>query len=761
MPRHIRAVMAALTATLTLAGAALASSAPSANAENNGVGLKPALGWSSWSFLRSHPTASAIDAQADAMKSSGLAKEGYQYVNLDDFYYECPGSQGPNVDQYGRWVTDPAKFPSSGSENGIKAVADHVHADGLKFGLYVTPGISKQAVAQNTPIQGTSYHADDIAEPSVSEKNYNCGGMVGIDYSKPGAQAFINSWADEMTSWGVDYVKIDGVGSWDIPDVEAWSNALRQTGRPIHLELSNSLSVSNASTWEQYANGWRTGGDIECYCGSGGSSYPLTDWNNVAGRFNQVAAWQPYGGPGAFNDYDSTEVGNGSNDGLTPVERQTQMSLWAMAASPLILGTDLTSLDPTDLDYLKNTDVLAVDQDGIDASRIVNGSTEQVFVKKESNGDAIVALFNTGSSTETISTTASAAGLSSAPSYLLNDLWSHKTTETAGTISATIPSHGVALYRATPASNPAAAPPSTTLSLSGLSEVASGQTVTATESFTDNGREPAQGVRLALRLPAGWSATPSTPTTFAAVPTGRTVQATFQVKAPTAAQLFETGTATDGVTYTWPAGTQQSWNGSQSVTVSSPVQAPYRTVASTTADFGQVGTELGVRASGADVFGSTNEYGAIYQQGAEQNGTVATVEITSQSDTNAWAKAGIMVRNDITAANTSPGYLIVAVTPGHGYVVQWDSTGNGQLDSNSAPSNEGLGTASYPTWLKLVRNGTSYSGYYSTDDKTWTLIDTVSVPSAATTQDVGLFSTAHNSGTIGETDFDHFTLSQS
>ncbi len=66
-------------------------------------------------------------------------------------------------------------------------------------------------------------------------------------------------------------------------------------------------------------------------------------------RFDQVAAWQPDGGPGAFNDYDSLEVGNGTNDGLTPDERQTQMSLWALAASPLILGTDLTNLDPTDL----------------------------------------------------------------------------------------------------------------------------------------------------------------------------------------------------------------------------------------------------------------------------------------------------------------------------------------------------------------------------------------------------------------------------
>src|SRR6266496_1742348 len=140
---------------------------------------------------------------------------------------------------------------------------------------------------------------------------------------------------------------------------------------PIHLELSNSLAIAGGATWKQLANGWRTSGDVECYCGPNGASFPLTDWSHVSSRFNQVAAWQPYGGPGAFNDYDSLEVGNGANDGLTPDERQTQMSLWALAASPLILGTDLTNLDPTDLGYLKNTAVLAVDQDAIDASRIV------------------------------------------------------------------------------------------------------------------------------------------------------------------------------------------------------------------------------------------------------------------------------------------------------------------------------------------------------------------------------------------------------
>ena len=448
--QRLRPVLALAAAAALAAAGLLASPAP-AQAESNGVGLTPALGWSSWSFVRHDPTAAVIDAQADAMKSSGLAAAGFQYVNVDDFWYQCPGSQGPNVDQYGRWVTDATEFPPSGSTNGIAVVAAHVHADGLKFGLYVTPGISAQAVAQNTPIEGTSYTADEIAT-TTAEKNYNCKGMVGIDYSKPGAQAFVDSWADELASWGVDYVKIDGVGTGDVPDVQAWSAALQQTGRPIHLELSNSLAVGSASTWEEYANGWRTGGDIECYsCESGGSSYPLTDWANVQSRFGQVASWQPYGEPGAFNDYDSLELGNGSNDGLTAPERQSMMSLWAMGASPLILGTDLTHLDATDLGYLKNAAVLSVDQDAIDAGRIVDSGNEQVYSKTEPDGDVVLGLFNySGTASTTVSVPLSAAGIGG--SATATDLWTGASVGTlSGSYGVTLAPGAVQLLRLVPA----------------------------------------------------------------------------------------------------------------------------------------------------------------------------------------------------------------------------------------------------------------------------------------------------------------------
>jgi hypothetical protein len=420
--------------------------APDANASNNGLSLTPAMGWSSWSFVRRDPTEAKIKAQADAMKNSGLAAHGFMYINLDDFYMKCD-SNGPVVDANGRWVVDSTRFPS-----GMKALADYVHADGLKFGVYVTPGIPANAVSKNTPILGSTAHAADIADTSKTEKNYNCKHMYYIDYSKNGAQEYVNSFANLFASWGADYLKIDGVGAADIPDVQAWATALRQTGRPINYALSNNLPIANATTWRQLANSWRTQGDVECYCGPGpnGSGYPLTDWSHVSSRFNTAASWQQYAGPGGWNDLDSIEIGNGDQVGLNADQRRSQLTLWAMAASPLILGTDLTAMNSTDLAMLTNDRVLGVDQDGVAAKRIVNNTSQQVFSKKESSGAYVVALFNTGTSgNQTITVNWSTVGFTGTAA--VQDLWSGGNSTVSNSYTATLRPGEARLIRALPA----------------------------------------------------------------------------------------------------------------------------------------------------------------------------------------------------------------------------------------------------------------------------------------------------------------------
>ena len=230
MNKLTRALMATLAAAplvvMSVAGSPAAQAAP------GGPDQTPVMGWSGWSFLRLGADAQQVKGEARALVHTGLARAGYRYVNIDDGWYQCPGPQGPNVDANGRWVVNSASYPGVGSKNGIQALAAYVHRLGLKFGIYETPGISSQAVAENTPILGTSYTADEIAT-TTSDNNYNCGGMAGVNYSAPGAQAYVDSVVDELASWGVDYVKLDGITNKNGADVEAWRAAIQQSGRPI------------------------------------------------------------------------------------------------------------------------------------------------------------------------------------------------------------------------------------------------------------------------------------------------------------------------------------------------------------------------------------------------------------------------------------------------------------------------------------------------------------------------------------------------
>jgi hypothetical protein len=284
----------------------------------------------------------------------------------------------------------------------------------------------------------------------------------------------VNSWADTLAAWGVDFVKLDGIRyPADVPEIEAWALALRQTGRPINFDATEGYTVRIAPTLEKYANQWEEAEDIECYsCDKGAShdqtfpltdAFPLTVWTDpteisnfgapskIVSRFNYAAQWQPYAHPGGFNDLDSVEVGNGSDDGISFSARQTVLSLWSLAASPLILGSDPRYLAPADLALLKNRAVLAVDQDGIAARRTRNAPTEQIFAKREPAGDVIVGLFNTSTTnSEEISIAPSAIGLpAGCAAYALDDLWSHRTSRTSGQITASVPPEGVAFFRVT------------------------------------------------------------------------------------------------------------------------------------------------------------------------------------------------------------------------------------------------------------------------------------------------------------------------
>jgi hypothetical protein len=432
----IRTLLLAATLAVTpfaASGPAVATTARPAAANL----LAPPMGWSSWSSLRESFTASTIEAQASAMHDT-LQKYGYEYVNIDAGWSD-------HVDADGRDAWDTTKFP-----DGIPAVAKYVHKLGLKLGIYLVPGIPAQALAANSRIAGTSYHVKDILDGTAPGNTANQG-AGRIDYSKPGAQQYIQSQADLLASWGVDYIKMDFVGPGggtvaadNRPDIQAWYAAIAHTGRPMHLELSNSLSFANAAFWAKNSNGWRIEGDIECYH----KCPDLTDWSQVLKRFTDAPQWVPYASPGHWNDLDSLEVGNGAKDGLTRDEKQTTVTLWAVESAPLLLGTDLTKLDPTDLPLITNGEVLAVDQAGRPAKPVSQATPQQVWFSKNSDGGYTVALFNLGDTAAPVTVHWSDLGRSSGSTLSVRDLWQHENLGSdKGGYTATLAPHASMLLR--------------------------------------------------------------------------------------------------------------------------------------------------------------------------------------------------------------------------------------------------------------------------------------------------------------------------
>jgi hypothetical protein len=716
LPRYLTAVVGLALGLCGLPAALVATGAAPAVALDNGLARTPPMGWNSYNYYGCNPNAQAIEQNAKAQVTSGMKAAGYDYVIVD-----C-GWMSASRDASGNLVPDPSRFPQ-----GMEPVIAYVHSLGLKFGIYEDAG----TVA--------------------------CGGGAG-SYGHEAQDARL------FASWHVDYLKYDwcNVPFGDFPGQTheqvaktletRMHDAIAATGQPIVFSMCNGWdSAVQPQTWAgSVANLWRTTTDIS-------PDPPQAHWSGVVYNFSQNAQYWQDAHPGAWNDPDMLEVGN---PGLTPAEERSHFSLWAEMAAPLIAGTSIPNMTDTTRSIYENRAVIAVDQDplGKQGVPVVDGKNGVwVLTKPLANGDRAVALFNSNSAPATITATAAQAGLGNAPAYALTDLWNGTTTESAGTITASVPAHGTVMYRVHPTADPDALAPNTSLGVVASSQSLSpGQSTDVTETLYNSGRNPVTDATLRLGVPDGWTATATSPTSFGAVAPEKSVQATWHVTPGSSAQPIETATLTGTAQYAWgDSNTPASVSGEGDVQVVSPVQAPYKTYASTQATLGQQGDQLAIAADGTDVWTGNDEYGAIYLPGAAGPSATATVTVDSQQATSDWAKAGIMVRDNITKSGSSPGYVILAATPGHGITLQWDSDGNGYLDSFTATG----GTTSYPVQLKLVRNGSTYTGYYSADGSTWTEVGTATVPSVTATQDVGVFSTAHNSGAISEADFSGFHVS--
>lgn len=421
----------------------------SANAQDNGVGQEPYLGWSSFSeqtLVKGFLTQANIESQSDALKASGLQSHGFQYINVDS------GWQG-SFDGNGRPIPNTTTFPN------IAAMVAYIHANGQKAGIYWIPGIEQPAVTGNYPILGTPYHTQDIVVVPLAKGNAFAGALPNpyhdkIDFTKPGAQEYINSVVALFASWGFDYIKLDGVtpGS-DVdnlsidnrPDVQAWSQSIAQSGRPIWLTASWDLDEDDLSTWQQFANARRIDQDVECE----GRCAGLTDWPRIVLREYEDVNWENAASPTlGWNDLDTLDVGMGTADGLSDTEKQTAITIWSMANSPLDLGGDLTQLDSLAKSAFENDELLAVDQSG-HAGVQMTGGYHPVWLANTGDGNVYIALYNLNAFTDRVDVRWSDLGFNNATA--VRDIWSQTDLGAfPGGFSAMVLGHGSRLLKVTP-----------------------------------------------------------------------------------------------------------------------------------------------------------------------------------------------------------------------------------------------------------------------------------------------------------------------
>jgi alpha-galactosidase len=498
----VAGVVAATTvkaAPATGAGARTATSGTSAHTSSaGGLASTPPMGWNSYNAYACDNGAQNMEAVAKFIHNSGLEADGYTYVNSDGCYDDLEGLGSPNT--YGVTAPTPQDpetcgaingrlangqlfvnsyaFPPSRpcANNGFQVVGDYVHALGLKLGVYLD-----------------------------ASNNWNCEEI-------PGSYGFDTTDASALASWGVDYVKLDwGCGDSTVPpasnapagytgidaapgnqgfggptfstnpayDVNqqqtqtkmytALSNALHSTGRPIVVSFAGAGTV-NSQDWA-----FQAGAQLDRPTGDANANFTATGKKaagSVVGIINADAqTYDSLTGPGHWIDPDAMEIGNGS---LTLAEDQSEMSMFSEMSDPLLMSTNLCpgncGPDTTpatsaqlaqDVSVFGNKRVIAVDQDKLGSPAHIVGSfdgTHLIMAKPLANGSVAVTLFNESTTTAaTMSTTAAAAGLPSASSYTLQDLWSGQSSTSTGQISATVPPSGTVMFTISAGSAAAAA----------------------------------------------------------------------------------------------------------------------------------------------------------------------------------------------------------------------------------------------------------------------------------------------------------------
>ncbi|KAJ4703422.1 Alpha-galactosidase [Melia azedarach] len=334
----------------------------------NGLARTPPMGWNSWNHYQCNIDEKVVKATADALVSTGLAALGYKYLNIDDCWAER------ERDWKGNLRAKSATFPS-----GIKALADYVHAKGLRLGIY-------------------------------SDAGYRT-----CSKTMPGSLGHEEQDARTFAQWGVDYLKYDNCyhdGSKPQERYAKMSYALLKAGRPILYSICE-WGEENPAKWaSRYGNAWRTTGDIK------------DTWESITSIADQNNIWGRYAGPGRWNDPDMLEVGNG---GMSLEEYRSHFSIWALMKAPLLIGCDIRSASRESLKILRNKEVIDVNQDplGVQGRKLRSKAGLEIWAGPMTKRRVVVVLWNRSDSRALISVGWREIGLPSSTPVIVRDLWMH------------------------------------------------------------------------------------------------------------------------------------------------------------------------------------------------------------------------------------------------------------------------------------------------------------------------------------------------
>ena len=370
----------------------------------------PPMGWMTWNYFADNINEQDLREMADAMVSTGMVEAGYNHLFIDD------GWQGGR-DKRNNIIPDPNKFPS-----GIKALADYVHARGMKLGIY----------SDAAPL--------------------TCAGYTGSLH-------FEDQDAKTFASWEIDYLKYDYCGA--PPDsvsaktrYKAMGDALRKSGRDITFSICE-WGDRYPWLWAAKAGGqlWRTTADVRDKWKMKASE---TWGHGIMDILDENADLAKYAGPGKWNDPDMLIVGlygkkgptgDGGGIGCTDTEYQSQMSLWAMMAAPLIATNDIRNMNARTKKILLNKEIIAINQDsaGIQAERKINNEQWNVFLKPLSDGDVAIAILNKMPEANYYQLNFKKLNLPG--NYEMMDLWSGEKTKKISAWKGRIDSHETKVFR--------------------------------------------------------------------------------------------------------------------------------------------------------------------------------------------------------------------------------------------------------------------------------------------------------------------------